>query len=96
MWAFYLPAMAVFYLLPAGAAVKEKPGFGTGYVIESTKPRYTLLESVETAMRNYPSLRRDNATLGTTRATITVEKTAYLPLLAPSKSLLPRCCSRCC
>jgi outer membrane protein len=77
LWVVFL--FVSFGWSAAQAASKEKAGFGTGFVVESAKPTYTLWESVNAAIRNYPSLRRDTASVASTRASITVEKTAYLP-----------------
>jgi outer membrane protein TolC len=54
---------------------------GTGFVPSPVRPLYTLTEAVDTAGRNFPSLRMARSRIRQTEKGITLARTAYLPSL---------------
>lgn len=73
--------LALLLMPEALAANLDSRGAGSGFVPQPLKPVYKLTEAVDTAMRNYPSLRRVNAQVGSKDAGVYLAKTAYLPTL---------------
>jgi len=57
----------------------EVRGAGTGFVPEPVKPIYSLTATIDTALKNYPTLRKVHAQVGSRDAGVYLAKTAYLP-----------------
>lgn len=67
--------------LDARISTQDPRGFGSGFVPSPIRPQYFLTQVVDTAERNYPSLRRVYSQVTAQDANISLAKTAYLPSL---------------
>lgn len=72
--------VVVSHAVPAEAAERADLSAHIRFIPEPVKSSYTIGQAVETAIRNFPSIRSARYKLYASRADITLAKTEYLPV----------------